>query len=138
MTVCSQMAELQPRIDELEATCEEARSELGRHKVALQKLSKERNDALERGTQVRSSKSDAEAQRAQLAAQLTKIRGEPEKMKKQADIVATAVTSQQTEVEKLTDALGLLETELANQVDPSPMQLDPSPMHIPTTHSYMK
>jgi len=111
-----QMAELQPRIDELEAAVEEARQDLGRHKATLQKLSKERNEAAERGAQLRSAKSDAEAQKTQLAAQLTKIRGEPEKMKKQADIVAAAVGSQQAEVEKLTDALGLLETELANQM----------------------
>lgn len=112
------MAELQPRIDELESAVEEARQELARHKVTLQKLTKERNEAAERGVQLRTAKSDSEVQKTQLAAQLTKVRGEPDKMKKQADMVATAVSNQQVEVDKLTDALQLLEAELANQVCP--------------------
>ncbi|KAL1524346.1 hypothetical protein AB1Y20_019244 [Prymnesium parvum] len=111
-----QMAELQPRIDELEGAVDEVRQELGRHKATLSKLQKERNEAAERGTQLRSAKSDAEAQKTQLSAQLTKIRGEPEKMKKQADNVAAAVGNQQAEVERLTASLGLLEAELANQM----------------------
>ena len=100
-----QMAELQPRIDELEATVEETRQELGKHKAALQKLQGERNAAAERGTALRAAKSDAEAQKTQLAAQLTKIRGEPEKMKKQADIAKGAADSHQGQAEKTEDEI---------------------------------
>lgn len=115
----TQMAELQPRIDELENAVEEARQELARHKATWQKLSKERNEAAERSAQLRTAKSDAEAQKSQLSVQLTKIRGEPDKMKKQADLVSASVNNQQAEFERLTDSLSQLETELATQASHS-------------------
>lgn len=95
---------------------EEVRGELERHKAALQKLQAERNEAADKAAQLRAAKSDAEAQRAQLTSQVQKIRGEPDKMKKQADVVGAAVAGQSSEFDKLADVLSLLDTELSNQV----------------------
>ena len=41
-------AELQPQIDALEAAVDEARTELGKHKANLAKLTKERDEGAER------------------------------------------------------------------------------------------
>ena len=53
---------------------EEARGELNRHKAALKKLDAERAEAAQRAQQLRGSKTDIEVQKAQLAAQLSKVR----------------------------------------------------------------
>ena len=110
-----QAAELQPQIDALTSSVEEVRGELDRHKAALAKLSKERADSAEKAQSLRAQKTDVEAQRAQMQATLIKVRAEPEKMKKQADVVATAAAGFEAEASRLTDSLSFLDNELANQ-----------------------
>ena len=70
-------AELQPQIDTLEAAVEEARGELNRHKAALKKLDAERAEAAKRAQELRGSKTDIEVQKAQMAAQLSKVGAPP-------------------------------------------------------------
>jgi len=110
-----QAAELQPQIDALEAGVEEAKAELARHKATLQKLNKERSEVAERAQVLRTQKTDNETMRAQLAAQLTKVRGEPDKMKKQADVVMAAAQGLESEAGRLADSLQMLDNELNNQ-----------------------
>ena len=105
-------AELQPQIDTLEAAVEEARGELNRHKAALKKLDAERAEAAQRAQQLRGSKTDIEVQKAQLAAQLSKVKSEPDKMKKAADVLGAAHDNLEAEAEKLIVHMGALEKEL--------------------------
>jgi len=105
-------AELQPQIDLLEAAVEEARGELNRHKAALKKLDAERAEAAQRAQQLRGSKTDIEVQKAQLAAQLSKVKSEPDKMKKAADVLGAAHDNLEAEAEKLIVHMGALEKEL--------------------------
>ena len=62
---------------------------------------------------LRTSKTDTEAQKAQLAAQLVKVKSEPDKMKKQADVVMVAGQSLEAEAERLILQLGVLDNELS-------------------------
>ena len=105
-------AELQPQIDTLEAAVEEARGELNRHKAALKKLDAERAEAAKRAQELRGSKTDIEVQKAQMAAQLSKVKTEPDKMKKAADVLGAAHTNLEAEAEKLLVHMAALEQEL--------------------------
>jgi len=110
-----QAAELQPQIDALEAAVDEARTELGKHKANLAKLTKERDEGAERAQLLRQEKSDVETQKMQLNAQMVKVKSEPEKNKKAADVVMVAAQSLESEAAKLVDQLGFLDSELASQ-----------------------
>lgn len=59
---------------------------------------------------------ETEAEKAQLTTLLAKVRGEPEKMKKQADIAATAATSHQSQADKNDDEIRSYDNSLNEQV----------------------
>ena len=109
-----QAAELQPQIDALEAAVDEAHR-AGKHKANLAKLTKERDEGAERAQLLRQEKSDVETQKMQLNAQMVKVKSEPEKNKKAADVVMVAAQSLESEAAKLVDQLGFLDSELASQ-----------------------
>ena len=95
-----QMAELQPRIDEIEQSLAEVKGENEKHQSALKRLLEEQEQQKTRALSLRQGKMEAEAEKAQLTTTLAKVRGEPEKMKKQADIAKTAADSHQQQLDK--------------------------------------
>jgi len=124
-----QMAELQPRIDEVEGVLAEVRAENERHKAALSKLQAEHEALKERALALRNAKMETEAERAQLTTLLAKVRGEPDKMKKQADIAATAAANHQNQADRNEDEIKSFDNALNDQakrrkeLDESRMQL---------------
>ena len=106
-----QAAELQPQIDALEAAVDEARTELGKHKANLAKLTKERDEGAERrsccGIEERRRDAEDAAQRADGG------ESEPEKNKKAADVVMSAES--RVGGGETVDQLGFLDSELASQ-----------------------
>ena len=110
-----QMAELQPRIDEVEGALAEVKQELDRHKSALSKLQAEHEALKERALALRNSKMETEAAKKELEALLQKVRSEPEKMKKQADIAATAAATNQGTMDKSDQELKEYEISLNEQ-----------------------
>ena len=115
-TSARQAAELQPQIDAVEAQVEDAKVELERQRSALDKLSRERKEAANRMQELRQAKTENETKRAQLAAQLVKAKSEPDKIRKQAEVVNSALSSLETEKIRMGEQLQLLETDLERQV----------------------
>jgi len=111
-----QMAELQPRIDEIEASLAEVKGENEKHRVTLAKLQQEQEQQKERALVLRNGKLESESERAQLMTFLAKVRGEPEKMKKQADIAKGAADSHQTQAEKGEDEIRSFDNALGEQI----------------------
>ena len=111
-----QMAELQPRIDEIEASLAEVRSENDKHRSALNKLQSEQEAQKERALALRNGKLETESEKAQLITHLAKVRGEPEKMKKQADIAKGAADSHQGQAERTEDEIKTFDHALNEQM----------------------
>ena len=111
-----QMAELQPRIDEIEASLAEVRGENDKHRSALNKLQAELEGQKERALALRNGKLETESERAQLTTILAKVKGEPEKMKKQADIAKGAADSHQGQAERTEDEIKSFDHALNEQM----------------------
>ena len=110
-----QMAELQPKIDEVDAALAEVTAECERHRGVLAKLTQDHEAIKEKALGVRNAKLETEAEKTQLTTLLSKVRSEPEKMKKQADIVATAVANNQNQADKSDMDIQSFETALKDQ-----------------------
>lgn len=115
-TAARQAAELQPQIESVEAQLEIAKADLERQRAGLEKLSRERAEAANRMQELRQAKTDNETKRAQLAAQLVKTKSEPDKMRKQVEVVNGALTSLEAERGRMGEQLHALESELEQQV----------------------
>lgn len=115
-TAARQAAELQPQIDSVEAQLEVAKSDLERQRAGLEKLRRERAEAANRMQELRQAKTDNETHRARLAAQLVKIKSEPDKVRKQAEVVNGALISLEAERGRMGEQLQTLESELEQQV----------------------
>jgi len=111
-----QMAELQPRIDEIEASLAEVKGENDKHRGNLQRLQAEQEQQKERALALRNGKLETEAEKAQLTTHLAKVRGEPEKMRKQADIAKTAADSHQGQADKTEDEMRSFDAALNEQM----------------------
>ena len=153
-----QMAELQPRIDEIEscafsslmpptlasplalsvcsraiyfwggsstltrvcalpcAALAEVRGENDKHRAALTRLQQDQEQQKERALALRNAKLETESEKAQLITHLAKVRGEPEKMKKQADIAKTAADSHEGQADKSEIDIKAYEKELNEQM----------------------
>ena len=71
---------------------------------------------------------DAEGEKAQLTTVLSKVRGEPAKMKKQADIAATASANGQSQADKNDDDIRSFDNALIEQArEPVPV------LHVPVS-----
>ena len=111
-----QMAELQPRIDEIEISLAEVKGEHEKHRTALTMLQTELEEQKGRALALRNSKLEMESEQAQLITHAAKVRGEPEKMKKQADIAKGAADSHQGQAEKCEDEIRSFDHALNEQM----------------------
>ena len=132
-----QMAELQPRIDEIEVSLAEVRGENDKHRAALTRLQQEQEEQKQRALVLRDAKLEIESEKAHLITHLAKVRGEPEKMKKQADIAKKAADSHQTQAEKHEDEIRSFDNALNEQMrrrkEVSSLGLDPrSKLRLPS------
>jgi len=102
-------------LGEVEGSLAEVKGENERHAASLAKLRKEHEEFKERALALRNAKMETEAEKAQLTTLLAKVRGEPEKMKKQADIAATAAASHQSQADKNDDEIRSYDNSLNEQ-----------------------
>jgi len=122
-TAARQSAEIQPQIDAIEAAVDEAKGELERQRGLFEKLTRERNEATNRMQELRTAKTDNETKRSQLAAQMVKSRSDPDKMRKQAEVVNSALSALEKESMRMGETLHGLESELVQQVRLPPYRL---------------
>ncbi|KAJ1619217.1 hypothetical protein T492DRAFT_1087320 [Pavlovales sp. CCMP2436] len=106
---------LQPQIETLERATEEAATDLARQQATLMRLQTDRKELHERIAECRALKNSAEVEKGQQNATYVKVRSEPDKLKKQADVVAGAASTLEGDVEKLTLQSLQLEQEAALQ-----------------------
>ena len=111
-----QMAELQPRIDEIEASLAEVKTDNDKHRATLTRLQAEQEECKQKAIALRNAKLETEGEKAQLTTLLAKVKGEPEKMKKQADIAKTAADSHDGQAQKNEDEIHSFDNALNEQM----------------------
>ena len=115
-----QMAELQPRIDEIEGSLAEVKQDNDKQRATLARLQAEQDEFKQKAIVLRNAKMETEGEKAQLTTLLAKVRGEPEKMKKQADIAKTAADSHDGQAQKSEDEIRSFDIALNDQVREMP------------------
>lgn len=106
---------LQPQIDALERAVDEAASELARQQASLLRLQTERKGLHDRIAESRTARNAAEAEKGAHNATFVKVRTEPDKLKKQADVVAGTAGTLEGDVAKLAATIAALDAEAALQ-----------------------
>eukprot|EP00741_Cyanophora_paradoxa_P004850 tig00000836_g4705.t1 len=91
---------LEPQINAINAQIDEVKKDTEKLRQAGVKLGKEQQEANQRIEQLGQHKAQLAEERAESLDLLTKLRTEPEKIKKQADVVATAYQNLQIEANK--------------------------------------
>jgi hypothetical protein len=100
---------LQPQIEALERVTVETADELAAQQATLLRLQTERKELHERIAESRQAKLEAEVEKNQLNAGYVKVRSEPDKLKKQADVVGSTAQALEADVDKLSQQAQLLE-----------------------------
>lgn len=111
-----QMAELQPRIDEIEASLAEVRTDNDKHRATLSRLQAEQEECKQKAIALRNSKLETEGEKAQLTTLLAKVKGDPDKMKKQADVAKSAADSHEQQAVKNDDEIKSFDHALNEQM----------------------
>eukprot|EP00002_Diphylleia_rotans_P011919 TRINITY_DN2344_c0_g1_i2.p1 TRINITY_DN2344_c0_g1~~TRINITY_DN2344_c0_g1_i2.p1 ORF type:complete len:930 (+),score=260.77 TRINITY_DN2344_c0_g1_i2:170-2959(+) len=106
---------LEPQINQLKKTIEELKTEIEHQTQILERLQKDEIDSTQRLSQLRSRKQELDLESTQLRATLANLKSNPEKFKKQADVVQTAIHSLESEANRLTNELYQLDVEINNQ-----------------------
>mmetsp|Transcript_28894 Transcript_28894/g.84706 ORF Transcript_28894/g.84706 Transcript_28894/m.84706 type:complete len:930 (-) Transcript_28894:174-2963(-) len=106
---------LQPQIEALDRAVEEAASDLERQQGALLRLQGDRKDLMDRIAESRDAKNAAVSEKGHLNAAYVKVRSEPDKLKKQADVVMGAAAALEAEVDNLAQKVSVLDHDLAAQ-----------------------
>lgn len=88
---------------------------MSQQKSLVEKQELEKQDTITRIDKIRLDKIELEAHLTKMKQDYTKIKGDPDKYRKQADVSQTALKTLKLEAEKLGNLIGELDVELNNQ-----------------------
>eukprot|EP01052_Picozoa_sp_SAG31_P025663 SAG31_NODE_2263_length_6060_cov_12.232344_2_plen_926_part_00 len=94
-------AEFEPFVRQLEADIAELHSTIAQQKESIQKMDKEKKDNIAHIQEMQQKITDLDAQKLECTAERRKVSGEPDKILKQAEVVANAKKTLQRELDKL-------------------------------------
>lgn len=106
---------LQPQIDALERAVTDTTADVQKLRAVLAEVHRERGEVTARLGEARQGKTALEAERAQLTQTLARMKAEPDKARKQADVVGAASQALSTDIERLESTAAALDGKLAIQ-----------------------
>lgn len=108
-------AEFEPYVRELEGNIGELGTQIVQQKDSIQKMDKEKKDNIANIQGMQSQITDLDAQKLECTAERRKVSGEPDKILKQAEVVASAKKTLQRELDKLDEREHEIDVTQASQ-----------------------